>query len=86
MKCITRQGPLWDQNYNYNGLGMSFPTEPVSLHSSEIQATLSKMNALYSLLTAKSVTNTVSEMQRNQIKTQVCAGSRGLTNVLCPDP
>lgn len=60
-----KQSLLWNQNCDYNGLGMAFPTEPASLHSPEIQARPSKMNALHRLLTAKSVANTVSQMQRN---------------------
>lgn len=60
-----KQGLLWKQNWNCNGLGMAFPTEPASLHSSEIQARPSKMNALHRLLTANSVANSVSKMQRN---------------------
>lgn len=83
-----KQGPLRNQNCNYNSLGMSFPTVSASPHGLEIQATLSKMNALCSLLTAKSVTNITwfLKCKKNPIRTQVCVGSRELTNVLYLDP
>lgn len=46
-----------NQNDIYRGLEKSFPTEPVSLRSTDIQAAPSKMNALHSLPTAKCVAN-----------------------------
>lgn len=78
-------GPHDGTNVIYHGLEKSFLTEPVSLHSSHIQAAPSKMNALDSLPTAKSIANMFGERQEacvtvsaEQIRTQVCAGSRGL--------
>ena len=54
-------------------------------HYIAIQAAPSKMNALDSLPTAKSIANMFGERQEacvtvsaEQIRTQVCAGSRGL--------
>lgn len=83
-------GPRDGSNIIYHGLEKSFLTEPVSLHSSHIQAAPSKMNALDSLPTAKSIANMFGERQEacvtvsaEQIRTQVCAGSRGLACILC---
>lgn len=83
-------GPLDGINVIYHGPEQSFPTEPVSLCSSDIQAAPSKMNALNSLPRAKSIANMFRERQKacvivsaEQIKTQARAGSRGLTRVLC---
>ena len=83
-------GPRDGTNIIYHGLEKSFPTEPVSLRSSDIQAANSKMNTLDSLPTAKSIASMFRERQEacvtvsaEQIRTQVCAGSRGLTRVLC---
>lgn len=83
-------GPRDGTNIIYHGLEKSFPTEPVSLRSSDIQAANSKMNTLDSLPTAKSIASMFRERQEacvtvsaEQIRTQVCAGSRGFTRVLC---
>ena len=83
-------GPLDGTNVIYHGLEKSFPTEPVSLCSSDSQTAPSKMNALNSLPTAKSIANMFRERQEarvivsaEQIRTQVRAGSRGLARILC---